>query len=160
MQASVVQDGKDYHFSVVVPPGAVPGETVLTVPVPIPKSDSSSSSPPAVPSSSTQDNRGESSMRQQYHQQMQREQEENDQGGGGEDVIASFLMDRGIEPGNAIQAAMGLVSAGISTSSKLQNGNIGDIARASGLSGDDLRRVFDNRHPQVTKNILSMCLFL
>ena len=36
LQASVNRNGKDYHFSVVVPPGAVPGETVLTVPVPIP----------------------------------------------------------------------------------------------------------------------------
>ena len=36
LQASVNRNGKDYHFFFVVPPGAVPGETVLTVPVPIP----------------------------------------------------------------------------------------------------------------------------
>lgn len=131
LQASVMQDGKDYHFSVVVPPGATPGETVLTVPVPIPK---------------TTVDQSPYSSRDTSNRQHMREQESESSG---EDVIASFLMDRGIEPGSAIEASHGLVAAGINTSSKLQTGNIGEIARASGLSGDDLRRVFDNRHPQV-----------
>jgi hypothetical protein len=136
LQASVNQDGQDYHFSVVVPVGAVPGETTLTVPVPIPKnktdntkvnSQSKPQPPPPQPSQAPQQNGG---------------------GGEGLDVLASFLMDKGIEPGVAIEAAMGLVSSGVHGVTAVQSGDIFSIALASKLGDSDLRRVFDNRNPQ------------
>jgi hypothetical protein len=45
LQASVNRNGKDHHFFLVVPPGAVPGETVLTVPVPIPAAAAAAACP-------------------------------------------------------------------------------------------------------------------
>lgn len=59
----------------------------------------------------------------------------------GADALASFMLDRGVDPSAAIIAAQNLVSVGLSSLSDLPTMDPARLRRASGLSDDDLHRI-------------------
>ena len=118
LQASVMRGGKEHHFSVVVPEGAVPGETVLTVPVPIPLDQSPAAAPPAPAAPAPPASLPAAS-------------------GGGErgiDAAAGYLMDRGVDFGEAIEAAPKLVARGLDSAALIRDADPGALQQASSLS--------------------------
>jgi hypothetical protein len=141
LQASVSRDGKEYHFSVVVPEGAIPGVTTLTVPVPIPKA---SATQPAVAQA------GAAAFPMAAMPPGMAPPPPSAGPGGeqkGMDVVASYLMDRGVDAGAAIDAAGKCAAAGLDSASLLRDADPAFLQRVSGLSLDQLHRVLSHRDP-------------
>jgi len=66
--------------------------------------------------------------------------------GEGPDLVASYLMDIGMEPAAAIVAAQNLVSSGLTKPSMLQQSDV-SVLTASGISADHILRIQSHREP-------------
>jgi len=150
LQASVSREGKEFHFSVVVPEGAVPGVTTLTVPVPIPKTPSQQDGaaanpiaamppgmvapppPPPPPPSMPPSSSGSEPK--------------------GMDVVASYFMDHGVDAGAAIEAAMKCTDAGLDTAALLRDADPAFLKQISNLSDAQVLGILSHRdHAEVSR---------
>jgi len=68
------------------------------------------------------------------------------------DAVASFLMDCGVDPGDAIEAAAKLLSAGFANAGAIRGAEPAALSVASDLSDDHVQRVLSHRHPEVPPN--------
>lgn len=171
LQASVKRGDKEYHFSVVVPAGVAPGETVLTVPVPIPLSTpvtsptasavkAAAAAPPgASPLGFGSNGGGQGGAMGGQPKLLASPPTSSDRGAGGKgaDAVASFLMDRGVEAGEAIEAAGRLISAGLDSPDLVQTCEPLDLSAASGLPDAAVATILSHRNQAVTKGLGWCC---
>jgi hypothetical protein len=151
LQASVKRNGQEYHFSVCVPVGATPGETMLTVPVPIPKGNVAGGggvpeaepaaqparppAPPPLPPPSSGFPLGLGPPQGVTSTAR------------GMDVVAGYLMDCGVDFEEAFGSAQKLVDQSLDSVELLKACNAAFLKQASGLSQEGTLKVLHHRNP-------------